>query len=265
MVEKQYIQLIKNVLINGTWRPDRNGKVYSYFGNQIRFSLKHKTLPILTTKQLAYKTCIKELFWFIGGHTSNTWLTDRNVHIWSKNANGNDDLGPIYGYQWRSFNGKIDQLDSIVKSLQHPTEKYSRRLILTAWNPLQLHQMALPPCHILSQFYVNKHNELSCSVYQRSGDIGLGIPFNITSYATLTHLLAHHCHLKTGELIINIGDAHIYPDHIGPLQTQIKRKPYPFPKIDIKNTFKTIDEYSYTDIKVIGYKSHPKIYMNMTK
>lgn len=270
--EKQYLNLIHKVLNKGNVRFSRNGKTISYFGNQLRFSLRNNTIPILTTKKVAVKTCLYELFWFISGNTSNRWLNERNVHIWDKNAidyNNNDDLGFIYGHQWRRYNAPdynskgIDQLQNIIHLLKNKDTKFSRRLIMNAWNPCQINKMALPPCHILSQFYVDEKNELSCHVYQRSGDIGLGIPFNIMSYATLTHLLAKHTNLNTGDLILSIGDAHIYPNHVSQLIKQTKREPFPFPKIFIKNTYNDIDKYSIKDIQIKNYVCHDKINMDM--
>ena len=184
-------------------------------------------------------------------------------------------MGPVYGHQWRFFNAKydncntnyknhgIDQLQNIINMLQDPVERYSRRIIMTSWNPVQINEMALPPCHVLSQFKVNNNNELSCILYQRSGDIGLGIPFNIASYAFLTHLLARHCNLETKEFIHFIGDAHIYDDHSEILQKQIKRNPNIFPRIYIKNKYNSIDDYKLNDFNVENYIYHDSLKMNM--
>ena len=208
--EYQYLQLITNVIINGEDIQGRNGDTRMIFGTQMRFNLQEDVIPFLTTKKLAWKTCLKELLWFISGSTSNTILKNNNVHIWDANGTKDflesrglnypeDDLGPVYGHQWRHFNAPytdcytdytnkgVDQLNNVIKMLKHPTEKYSRRIILSAWNPCQLDKMALPPCHVLMQFNVSKNDELSCILYQRSGDIGLGVPFNIASYSLLTH------------------------------------------------------------------------------
>ena len=255
--ENQYLYLINKILEDNNLEKGRNGNVYVSFGNMMKFKLTDNTIPFLTTKKLAWKSCLKELLWFISGSTDNELLQKQNVKIWNANGsrefldsrglfnNEENDLGPVYGHQWRFFNapyinckenydGKgIDQLENIIKSLKDPKEKYSRRLILSAWNPCQLDEMALPPCHILMQFYVDTNDNLSCALYQRSGDVGLGVPFNIASYALLTHLIAHHCNLKPYEFVHFIGNTHIYENHKLPLIEQIKRKPYPFPTLKI--------------------------------
>ena len=287
--EKQYLELIKQVLILGETKIGRNGSTKSLFGAQMRFNLRDNTMPLLTTKRVAWKTCLRELLWFIDGSTDNVLLRNQNVNIWNKNATEefletrglkyeHGDLGPIYGHQWRFFNAKyndcltdytnkgVDQLQNIIDALKgdHPSEdKYSRRLIVSAWNPCQLDEMALPPCHVLFQFYVNQKDELSCSLYQRSGDIGLGVPFNIASYSFLTHLIAKHCNLKTGEFIHTIGDCHIYDDHIDALELQIQRTPYDFPKLDIHAIKSNISDYNENDFSIKNYKYHDKINMEM--
>ena len=285
--ELQYLHIISDILNNGELQQGRNGNVYSKFGVSMRFSLKNNTLPLLTTKKVAWKTCLKELLWFIHGKTDNKLLQDENVKIWNGNATREfldlqglchlkeNDLGPVYGHQWRFFNAKydncntnyknhgIDQLQNIINMLQDPVERYSRRIIMTSWNPVQINEMALPPCHVLSQFKVNNNNELSCILYQRSGDIGLGIPFNIASYAFLTHLLAQHCNLEAKEFIHFIGDAHIYDDHSAILQKQIKRNPNIFPRIYIKNKYNSIDDYKLNDFIVEDYIYHDSLKMIM--
>jgi len=282
----QYHNLIRNVIGNGDLKKTRNGATVSVFGQQMVFSLKNNFVPVLTTKKLAWKTCLKELLWFINGSTDNSKLVENNVKIWNDNATPefkksrglfyeyDEDLGPIYGHQWRHFNAKykdcktdytgkgVDQLQSIINSLSHPTEKFSRRLIMSAWNPCQIDEMALPPCHVLTQFYVNCKNELSCLLFQRSGDVGLGIPFNIASYGFLTHLLAHHCDLKPKRFIHFIGDAHIYENHVEPLKQQIIRPNYSMPTIQI-NKKNSINDYMFNDIKIENYKYHPTIKMKM--
>ena len=239
--EKQYLNLIKNIILNGSITPSRNGNTVNIIGTMSKYSLENNTVPILTTKKVAWKTCLKELLWFIRGDTNNELLRQQNVKIWNGNSTREfldsrglteydvNELGPIYGYQWRNWNalylGKdvnhrykgIDQLDGIISSLKHPTERYSRRLILSAWNVEQLDQMALPPCHVLSQYHVLDDDKLYCTLYQRSGDVGLGVPFNIASYAFLTHMIADVCNLKATELTHYIGNAHIYESHIEPL------------------------------------------------
>ena len=288
--EKQYLGLISNILDKGEFQQGRNGNVYSSIGESMRFSLKNNTMPLLTTKKVAWKTCLKELLWFIKGDTNNKLLKDDNVSIWNGNGTrefldsrelyhlNEDDLGPIYGHQWRFWNapyskklgclenydGKgIDQLQNVIDILNHPTDKYSRRIIMSAWNPEQLNEMALPPCHVLSQFKVTNENELSCILYQRSGDIGLGIPFNIASYSFLTHLLAKHCNLKAKEFIHFIGDAHIYDDHCDILKQQINREPYSFPQITIENTYDDINNYEVKDFTIKNYKYHNALKMDM--
>ena len=285
--EYQYLQLITNVIINGEDIQGRNGGTRMIFGTQMRFNLQENIIPFLTTKKLAWKTCLKELLWFISGSTSNTILKNNNVHIWDANGSKEflesrglnyeeDDLGPVYGHQWRHFNAPynncntdysnkgVDQLNDVIKMLKDPKEKYSRRIILSAWNPCQLDEMALPPCHVLMQFNVSKNDELSCILYQRSGDIGLGVPFNIASYSLLTHLLAHHCNLKPKEFIHFIGNAHIYSNHIKPLKEQIDRTPYEFPTLKISNKYTNIEDYKFEDFVIENYKSHNKIEMEMS-
>ena len=284
--EYQYLQLIKDVLTSGEISTGRNGVTRSIFGATMRFPLANKTLPLLTTKKLAWKICLKELLWFMNGSTSNHLLKSQNVHIWDKNGERSfldqqglqhyeeDDLGPIYGHQWRHFNASyidaqtdytgqgVDQLQNIIDTLKHPTKRYSRRLILSAWNPLQISEMALPPCHILMQFNVDKNDELSCCLYQRSGDIGLGVPFNIASYSFLTHILATHCDLKAKEFIHFIGNAHIYDVHGKSLEKQLLRQPLPFSTLQIKKETE-INDYTLDHIRILNYKSHPIIKMDM--
>jgi thymidylate synthase len=283
--EMQYLNLIKNILENGTTETGRNGNTISIFGGSMRFSLSNNKIPILTTKKTAWKTCLKELLWFIRGETNNNILQEQGVHIWDGNSTpeflksrGLDyedgELGPIYGFQWRNFNGdyleketspapKIDQLQQIIDQLKNPETRTSRRLIMTAWNPQQLDQMALPPCHILCQFNVHNNTKLSCAMYQRSGDVGLGVPFNIASYSFLTHLIAKHCNLEAHEFVYFLGNAHIYDDHIEQMKTQSDRIPYPFPTIEITTTKENINDYTVEDIKIHNYQSYEKISMNM--
>ena len=283
--EMQYLNLIKNILENGTTETGRNGNTISIFGGSMRFSLSNNKIPILTTKKTAWKTCLKELLWFIRGETNNKILQEQGVHIWDGNSTpeflksrGLDyedgELGPIYGFQWRNFNGdyleketppapKIDQLQQIIDQLKNPETRTSRRLIMTAWNPQQLDQMALPPCHILCQFNVHNNTKLSCAMYQRSGDVGLGVPFNIASYSFLTHLIAKHCNLEAHEFVYFLGNAHIYDDHIEQMKTQSDRIPYPFPTIEITVTKENINDYTVEDIKIHNYQSYEKISMNM--
>jgi len=286
--ENQYINLIQDIIEQGVMIEGRNGNALTVFGAAMHFNLKDNIVPVLTTKKVAIKTCIKELLWFISGETNNKVLKNQNVHIWDGNGSREfldsrglnnleeDDLGPVYGHQWRYFNapyvdcntdytGKgVDQLEYIIKCLKDPVERYSRRLVMSAWNPCQLKEMALPPCHVLAQFNVVK-DELSCSLYQRSGDVGLGVPFNIASYSILTHIIAKHCNLKAKEFVYYLGNTHIYDDHIEELKQQIERTPYKFPEISIKNQYDSIDEYKVSDIDIIDYEYHPPIKMEMRK
>ena len=292
--EQQYLDLIQHIIENGSWEEGRNGKTKSIFGHSMRFSLKDGKIPILTTKKVAWKTCLKELLWFIRGETNNKLLQDENVHIWDANASrefvksrGLDHysdgmLGPIYGYQWRNFDapydfhtGKpcchetgemtygIDQLQNIVEQLQDPKQRTSRRLILTAWNPNQINEMVLPPCHILCQFNVHDGNKLSCALYQRSCDVPIGSPFNIASYSFLTHLLAKHCGLEAHEIIYFMGNSHIYEEHIESTQLQMTRIPYDFPYVFITQKREKIDDYQVDDFEIQHYISHEPISMKM--
>ena len=285
--EIQYLQLIKDTLTTGETNVGRNGITKSLFGVTMRYSLENATIPLLTTKKVAWRTCLKELLWFIKGSTDNRLLKAEKVGIWDKNASRSfldqqglnhyreDDLGPIYGHQWRFFNAPyinaetdyngqgVDQLQNIIDKLKHPEERYSRRLILSAWNPVQLQDMALPPCHILMQFNVNRNDQLSCCLYQRSGDIGLGIPFNIASYSFLTHLLAKHCDLEAKEFVHFIGNAHIYKSHSIALEKQILRTPLPFPTLEIANKENNIENYKLSHFHINNYKSHKTIKMEM--
>jgi thymidylate synthase len=287
--EQQYLDLIKDILDNGTWEEGRNGRTKSVFGRSMRFSLANGKIPILTTKKTAWKTCLKELLWFISGETDNKLLQHQGVHIWDGNTTREflDSrglkttkeglIGPGYGFQWRHFNspydnqsGKplipslgIDQLQQIIDELKDPAKRNSRRLVMTAWNPSQLNQMALPPCHILCQFNVHDGNKLSCAMYQRSSDFFLGIPFNIASYSLLTHLLAKHCGLEAYEFIHFMGNCHLYENAIDAAKLQIERKPFPFPTISIKDVKENINDYQVEDFVVTGYQSHEAIKVAM--
>lgn len=285
--ENQYLKLVSEILKEGVMEDGRNGKVLTVFGSAMHFSLKDNTIPLLTTKKMAWKTCLRELLWFIRGQTSNEVLKKQNVHIWDGNASREfldsrgltnlkeNDLGPIYGHQWRHFNAKysdcntdykdqgFDQLDYIIKCLKDTKERNSRRLVMSAWNPCQLDEMALPPCHVLCQFNVTDGNKLSCSLYQRSCDLGLGVGFNIASYSFLTHLIAHHCNLEVLDFYYYLGNCHIYEQHIEPLREQIIREPYKFPKIVIKNKYEDIISYNVDDFEILDYEFHPVIKMEM--
>ena len=286
--ENQYINLIDDILNENTEFIGRNGNTKAIFGSAMHFSLEENNVPFLTSKKLAWKTCLKELLWFISGNTNNKTLKEQNVHIWDANGSRDfldsrnlvnreeDDLGPIYGFQWRHFNAEydnantnydkkgIDQLQEIIDNLKNEKTRYSRRLILTAWNPCQLNEMALPPCHILCQFNMI-NNKLSCALYQRSGDVGLGVPFNIASYSLLTHLIAHHCNLEVGEFIYYLGNSHIYEEHIDSLREQLNNSLYKFPKLNIKNKYENINDYKFVDFEIIDYKCNESIKMIMIK
>ena len=285
--ENQYLALIDDIVDKGELVNGRNGKTLTVFGSAMHFSLNNGEIPLLTTKKVAWKTCLKELLWFISGSTNNDLLNNQNVKIWNGNSsrefldnrglvnNRENDLGPVYGHQWRFFNAEysncddnyegngVDQLDYIIKQLKDPKERYSRRLLMSAWNPCQLDEMALPPCHVLVQFNVLPGDKLSCSLYQRSGDVGLGVPFNIASYSFLTHLIALHCGLNAHEFCYYLGNCHIYDDHIDQLKVQRTKEPYEFPKLLIKNIKDNINDYTIDDFEIINYTSHETIKMNM--
>jgi thymidylate synthase len=284
--ENQYLNLIEDILENNEKFIGRNGTTLAVFGSAMHFSLENNTIPYLTTKKLAHKTCLKELLWFIKGDTSNKKLKAENVHIWDANGSREfldsrgltnyeeDDLGPVYGFQWRHFNAKyndcnsdysnkgIDQLNYIIEQLKNPETRNSRRLIMSAWNPCQIDEMALPPCHVMCQFNVSK-NRLSCSLYQRSGDVGLGVPFNIASYSLLTHLIAHHVGLEAYEFVYYLGNAHIYDDHIEQLKNQKDIIPQEFPKLKINKKYENIEDYKVEDFIIENYKYSSQINLIM--
>lgn len=284
--EKQYLNLIEELLQEGNLETGRNGNTYCNIGSAMYFSLENNTIPILTTKKVAVKTCLKELLWFIRGNTNNELLTEQGVHIWDANASQDflksrnldyeqGDLGPVYGHQWRFFNAEykdchenysgqgVDQLQSVINGLKDPEKRSSRRHVVSAWNPCQLDGMALPPCHVLFQFHVTRKNKLSCTLYQRSGDVGLGVPFNILSYSALTCLIAKHCDLEPYEFVYYLGNTHIYEEHVDSLKEQIKRTPFDFPKLSIKEVRENIDDYKLDDFVITDYKYHEKIKMKM--
>ena len=287
--EYQYLNLIDDILVHGSTEIGRNGTTKMIYGSAMHFDLSNGKIPILTTKRVAWKTCLKELVWFISGNTDNRVLQEQNVNIWNDNGSRDfldsvgltncreNDLGPIYGFQWRHFNadydncesnyeGKgIDQLYEAIQTLKDPLTRSSRRIIISAWNPCQLKEMALPPCHVLMQFNVKNGHHLSCSLYQRSGDVGLGVPFNIASYSFLTHLLAHHCGLEPDEFIYYLGNTHIYDDHYDSLKLQTERQPYPFPRLKITGKYDNIADYTISDFELEDYKYHESIKMLMRK
>ena len=296
---KQYLDLLQDILDNGEIKDDRTGVgTHSVFGRHIRFDLR-RGFPAVTTKKLAWKACVGELLWFIEGSSDERRLaelthgtSEGKVTIWTPNAEASywkhkakfeGDLGRVYGVQWRHWNKyrtekdmgaahkggtrlavdqtEVDQLANLIKGLTE--DPNGRRHILSAWNVSELDEMALPPCHVMSQFYVNKNKELSCHMYQRSVDVFLGLPFNIASYALLTHLLAHHTGLKVGELVISTGDTHIYKDHIEQVKEQLTRETYPLPTLMLNASKTNIFEISMADIHLENYQSHGPIKATM--
>jgi len=283
--ENQYLDLIRRILADGVQRADRTGTgTLSLFGAQMRYSLKDGVFPMLTTKRVFWRGVAEELLWFIKGSTSAKELQDKRIRIWDGNStrefldkrglthHEEGDLGPVYGFQWRHFGAAyktmhdnydglgVDQLMNCIEQIRNnPT---SRRIVMTAWNPSDLEKMALPPCHMFVQFYVAR-GALSCQMYQRSADMGLGVPFNIASYALLTRLVAQVCGLEAGEFVHVIGDAHVYLNHVEPLREQLKRTPRKFPVLKINPNKMDIDSFEYKDFKVVGYEPHKTIKMKM--
>lgn len=283
--ECQYLNLVKTIIQKGNVKGDRTGTgTHSIFGAQMRFSLKDGTFPLLTTKRVFMRGITEELLWFIRGSTSAKELKEKKVNIWEGNSSRQfldscgftdreeGDLGPVYGFQWRHFgaeyvdmhtdytNKGIDQLKDVIDKIKNRPD--DRRILMCAWNPVDVPKMALPPCHCLVQFYV-ANGELSCQLYQRSADMGLGVPFNIASYALLTYMIAHVTNLKPGDFIHTLGDAHVYNNHISALEEQLKREPREFPKLKIKRTVSNIEDFKYEDFEVVDYNPHPKIEMVM--
>lgn len=255
---KQYLDLMKRILDTGDQRPDRtNTGILSVFGAQMRFDLEK--FPLVTTKKVHLRSIIHELLWFLKGDTNIKYLKDNNVRIWDEWADENGDLGPVYGAQWRSWpgpKGPVDQIAWVINEIKRNPN--SRRLVVSAWNPGFINEMALPPCHCLIQFYV-KEGKLSCQLYQRSGDIFLGIPFNIASYALLTSMIAHVTDLVPGEFVHTIGDAHLYLNHIEQAKTQLSREPLELPTLRFARKISSIDDFSFEDIIIENYQSHPAI------
>jgi thymidylate synthase len=251
---KQYLDLMRHVRDNGVRKTDRTGTgTISVFGHQTRFDLS-EGFPLVTTKKLHLRSIIYELLWFIRGETNIKYLKDNKVSIWDEWADANGDLGPVYGAQWRSWpardGGVIDQLADVVARIKKTPD--SRRLLVTAWNPADVDKMALPPCHCLFQFYVTD-GKLSCQLYQRSADIFLGVPFNIASYALLTHMVAHVTGLRVGEFVHTLGDAHIYLNHMEQAELQLSRKPHTLPQLVIKREVESLDEFRYEDFEIVNY------------
>lgn len=257
---KQYLDLLDHVLKNGVEKTDRTGTgTISVFGYQMRFDLG-KGFPMLTTKKLHLKSILHELLWFLKGETNIGYLTQNGVSIWNEWADANGELGHVYGYQWRSWpsykGGGIDQITQVIESIKKNPD--SRRHIVSAWNVADLDNMALPPCHVMFQFYV-ANGKLSCSMYQRSADIFLGVPFNITSYALLTHMVAQVTNLEPGDFIHTLGDAHIYLNHLEQVKLQLSREPYPLPKLKLNPEIRNIFDFQFSDFQIEGYQSHPHI------
>ncbi|KAA3648602.1 MAG: thymidylate synthase [Proteobacteria bacterium] len=255
-----YLDFVRHILDNGTLKDDRTGTgTLSVFGYQMRFNLADG-FPLLTTKKLHIKSIIYELLWFLKGDTNIHYLQKHGVNIWNEWADETGDLGPVYGHQWRSWpdgkGGQIDQISQLIEQIKN--NPGSRRHIISAWNVADVNDMALPPCHCLFQFYVNK-GALSCQLYQRSADVFLGVPFNIASYALLTHMVAQVCDLQVGEFIHTFGDAHIYANHREQMQQQLDREPYPLPQLLINPSVKDIFNFGYDDFTIINYQAHPHI------
>lgn len=283
--EQQYLDLIDDVMKHGTYRKDRTGTgTYATFGSSMRFNLR-TSFPLLTTKRVFWRGVVEELLWFIAGSTNSKVLHDKGVHIWDGHGSkrhlksvglghrNEGDLGPIYGFQWRHFgaeytgmssdyDGKgIDQLRELIHTIK--TDPANRRMILTAWNPLVLKDMVLPPCHMFCQFFV-AGGELSCQMYQRSCDLGLGVPFNIASYSLLTCMIAQVCGLKPGDFIHVLGDAHVYANHLGPLKEQLRKIPTRFPTLKINPAKMDIDSFTSSDFEIVDYMPHKKLHMEMS-
>jgi len=257
---RQYLDLLEHVLENGVAKEDRtNTGTLSVFGHQMRFDLS-QGFPMVTTKKLHLKSIIYELLWFLQGDTNVKYLQENGVRIWNAWADENGELGPVYGAQWRSWrtseNGVVDQISQVVEDIKH--KPHSRRLIVSAWNVGEIDKMALPPCHLLFQFYVAE-GRLSCQLYQRSADLFLGVPFNIASYALFTMMMAHVCGLQPGEFVHTFGDAHLYCNHLEQAREQIAREPLPLPTMQINSEVKSIFDFQYADFELINYQSHPHI------
>lgn len=257
---QQYLDLLDHVLKSGVRKQDRTGTgTISVFGHQMRFDLR-ESFPLMTTKKLHLRSIIHELLWFLKGDTNTKYLNENKVSIWNEWADENGDLGHIYGYQWRFWpktdGGYVDQISQVVHSIINNPD--SRRHIVSAWNVGELDKMALPPCHLMFQFYV-ANGELSCHMYQRSCDIFLGVPFNIASYAMLTLMMAQATGLKPGEFVHTLGDAHIYLNHLDQVRLQLTREPLPLPKMILNPDVKGIFDFNFSDFELVGYQSHPHI------
>jgi len=257
---KQYLDLMNHILEQGVQKSDRTGTgTISVFGYQMRFDLS-TGYPLLTTKKLHLKSIIYELLWFLQGNTNIKYLNEHGVRIWDKWADSSGDLGPVYGAQWRAWQAAdgtvIDQISDVIQMIREKPE--SRRMVVSAWNVAEISRMALPPCHLLFQFYVGD-GKLSCQLYQRSADVFLGVPFNIASYALLTLMMAHVCNLKPGEFVHTFGDAHLYLNHIPQTKLQLTREPHPLPEMKINPEVKDIFSFNYQDFELKNYEAYPHI------
>ena len=256
----QYEEFMRHVYTHGVQKEDRTGTgTRSVFGYQMRFDLA-EGFPLVTTKKLHTKSIFTELLWFLRGDSNVKWLQDRGVSIWNEWADANGDLGPVYGVQWRSWpkpdGGHIDQIAQVVEQIKANPD--SRRLIVSAWNVSDIPNMALPPCHAFFQFYV-ADGKLSCQLYQRSADIFLGVPFNIASYALLTHMVAQQCDLEVGDFIWTGGDCHLYSNHFTQVEEQLSRTPFPYPRLNIRRRPESLFDYEYDDFEILDYQCHPHI------
>ncbi len=257
---KQYLDLMRHVRDNGTKKEDRTGTgTVSVFGHQMRFNLSDG-FPMVTTKKCHLKSIIHELLWFLSGDTNIKYLQENGVRIWNEWADEDGNLGPVYGYQWRNWpaaNGKhVDQISQIINQIKNNPD--SRRIIVSAWNVGEIENMALPPCHMMFQFYV-ADGKLSCQLYQRSADIFLGVPFNISSYALLTMMVAQVCDLAPGDFVHTLGDAHLYSNHMEQVDEQLSRQPFPLPVMKINPEVKSIFDFKFDDFELVGYEAHPHI------
>lgn len=255
---KQYLDLLQDIMDNGQDADNRTG-IYArkVFGRQMRFDL-NDGFPLVTTKKVYLRAIIHELIWLLSGNTNIKYLHDNNVTIWDEWADENGDLGPVYGHQWRNFNSQgIDQIKDVIERIKKNPQ--DRRLIVTAWNPAQIEQMALPPCHCFFQFDVTPDGRLNCQLYQRSCDMFLGVPFNIASYSLLTMMVAQVCGLKPGEFVHTLGNAHIYSNHFDQVRLQLSRRPYPLPQMKINPEIKDIDDFKFEDFELVNYQCHPAI------
>lgn len=255
---KQYLDVLKDIMENGQDANNRTG-IYArkVFGRQMRFDLS-KGFPLVTTKKTYLRAIIHELIWLLSGNTNIKYLHDNKVTIWDEWADENGDLGPVYGHQWRNFNSQgIDQIKDVIERIKKNPQ--DRRLIVSAWNPAQIEEMALPPCHCFFQFDVTPDGKLNCMLYQRSCDMFLGVPFNIASYSLLTMMVAQVCGLQPGEFVHTLGNAHIYSNHFDQVKLQLSRTPYPLPQMKINPEVKCIDDFKYEDFELVDYQCHPTI------